>query len=208
MENAFENILAELINGDLEKLYSEMNNLDGNELEKQKTKLWEDTKEYVLANLKPREINTIDDLAKLLNNNEYLNELKNIYNINVEKICKERKWIILFPYSDDNIEIRGYIYDEIGAYEETNFKLIKKGDFYQDDEDDEIYRKAKTNMLISVLKSEAHIFMKWEPENHQEYIWYIDTDYSNVAYFDIIDKDCDDKIWSRCCIIDCSNILD
>ena len=134
--------------------------------------------------------------------------MKNIYNINVEKICKERKWIILFPYSDDNIEIRGYIYDEIGAYEETNFKLIKKGDFYQDDEDDEIYRKAKTNMLISVLKSEAHIFMKWEPENHQEYIWYIDTDYSNVAYFDIIDKDCDDKIWSRCCIIDCSNILD
>ena len=50
MENAFENILAELINGDLEKLYSEMNNLDRNELEKQKTKLWEDTKEYVLAN--------------------------------------------------------------------------------------------------------------------------------------------------------------
>lgn len=204
--NLFEWILQQLVDGNIENLYQSLNNAPCSEHDR----LWDDAKEYVFANIKPREINTIEDLAKLLNNNQYLNELKNNYDIDVEKICKERKWVILFPYSDDNIEIRGYVYDEMGSYEEENFKFVKSGEFYQneEDEDEDIYRKAKTNMLIYSSEKEAHIFMKWEPEDHQEYIWYIDTDYTDVAYFNIIDEDCDDKIWARCCIIDCSKILD
>ena len=35
------------------------------------------------------------------------------------------------------------------------------------------------------------------------------TDYTNVAYFEILDEDSEnDEIWARCCVIDCSNILD
>ena len=51
--------------------------------------------------------------------------------------------------------------------------------------------------------------MKWCDEEHKPYIWYINTDYTDVAYFEILDEDTDeDAIWARCCVIDCSKILD
>ena len=53
---------------------------------------------------------------------------------------------------------------------------------------------------------DAHIFMKWCPED-KPYTWYIETDYPDVAYFDIHDDDEEDTTWARCCIIDCSKIL-
>ena len=90
----------------------------------------------VFSQLKPEKIETIRDLARLLNDNNYLDELKNPYNLDIDKICKDNKWIILFPYSDDNLEVRGYIYDEVGAWDDTNFKLVKKGEFYADEDED------------------------------------------------------------------------
>ena len=164
--------------------------------------------EYLYDNIKPREINTIQDLAKLLNHNWHTNELANPYDIDVQKICQKNKWVILFPYFDDNLEIRGYIVDEISAWGGGGFKLVKKGEFYQDPDDDEIYRKTKSNSIIST-DEDPHIFMNWCDRDHKPYTWYIDTDYTDVAYFEILDEESeDDDIWARCCIIDCSNIFD
>ena len=51
--------------------------------------------------------------------------------------------------------------------------------------------------------------MKWCDDSYKPYTWYIDTDYTDVSYFDIIDEDSEDgEIWARCCVIDCSKILD
>ena len=160
----------------------------------------------VFSQLKPEKIETIRDLARLLNDNNYLDELKNPYNLDIDKICKDNKWIILFPYSDDNLEVRGYIYDEVGAWDDTNFKLVKKGEFYADEDEDNTYHKAQNNEIMETNVGDAHIFMKWCPKEHL-YTWYIETDYPNVAYFDIHDEDEEDTIWARCCIIDCSEIL-
>ena len=79
---------------------------------------------------KPKEINTIQDLAKLLDGNIYCAELKNQYDINVAELCKKNKWVVLFPYSDNNLEVRGYIDDEIGAYDGIHALIYRKGDFY------------------------------------------------------------------------------
>ena len=200
-ENLFEYVLAQLKNRNAEECYNYLNNnpnLVNN--------LWDDMLEYLFQNIKPREIKTIDDLAKLLNGNSNGNELENSYDINVKELCKKNKWIILFPYSDDNLEIRGYIDDEVGAWNDTEFKLIKKGDFYKDEDEENTYHKAENNM-ICCTEEDPHIFMKWCSKDHP-YTWYIDTDYTNSAYFDIIDEDDEDnQTWARCCIIDCSNIL-
>ena len=202
-ENLYVWILQQLHNGKIEDCYNYL--IDNQEY---KLKLWNDTLEYIKSNIKPREINTIQDLAKLLNNNYNDDELKNPYDIDVKKLCKEKKWVVLFPYSDDNLEIRGYIDDELGAWNGGNFKLIKKGEFYQDPEDDEIYRKAKGNELIG-CEEDPHISMSWCNDNCKPYTWFIESDYSNVAYFDILDEDSDEgEIWAHCCVIDCSNILD
>lgn len=206
-DNVFEYILMKLRNNEADSLLNEIDELINDNINIENI-LLTDTIDYIKALVKPREINTIEDLAKLLNHNWYCDELKNPYNIDIERLCKENKWVILFPYSDDNLEIRGYINDEFGAYNGGEFKLIKKGEFYQDPEDDEIYRKAKYNELV-YSEEDPHIFMKWCDEEHKPYIWYINTDYTDVAYFEILDEDTDeDAIWARCCVIDCSKILD
>lgn len=161
----------------------------------------------IFAQLKPEKIETIEDLARLLNGNEYYDELKNPYNLDVEKICKDNKWIILFPYSDDCLEIRGYINDEVGAWDDSNYKILKKGEFFADENEDNTYHKATCNQVMRT-NDDPQIFMKWCPKDHP-YTWYIKTNYPNVAYFDIVkdDEEDDGTEWARCCVIDCSLIL-
>lgn len=208
-DSIFEYITKELKNNYAEQLYKEITELNDNELEQFKTCLFNDTLEYIKSLIKPKEVNNIYDLAKLLNNNSYYNELDNPYNIDIEEICKKNKWIILFPYSDDNLEIRGYINDEVGSYDGRDYYLIKKGDFYKDYEEENTYHKSLRDDIVEALdKSEAHIFVKWCNDKYKPYIWYIDTDYTDVAYFDILDEDSEDhEIWAHCCVIDCSNIF-
>ena len=183
--------------------YNKVNNSWDIESEIFKKAILEEINEYI----KPSKIKTINDVAKLLNNNTYGDELDNPYNIDVEDICCKNKWVILFPYSDDNLEIRGYINDEIGAYDGGNYQFIKKGEFIKDLEEYNTYHKAEYDQIIDSDNDNAHIFVKWCLKD-TGYIWYIDTDYTEVAYFDIISEDDEDnEKWARCCIIDCSNIL-
>lgn len=161
--------------------------------------------------IKPSKIETINDVAKLLDGNNVGDELKNPNNIDIEDICRKNKWVILFPYSDDNLELRGYINDEVGAWDSGNYSFVKKGEFIKDLEEDNTYHKAEYDQIVDTDKDEAHIFIEW-CSKYNNYFWYINTDYTNVAYFDIIDEDEDIydedyKKWARCCIIDCSNIL-
>lgn len=174
--------------------------------------LHQSLKETILQKIKPQKIENINDLAKLLDGNYCMDELENPYNINVNQLCKEKRWVIFFPYSDDNIEIRGYINDEIGAYDGTNLLFYKKGDFYPENLDEETFKKASEDMFIAldddliydteVEDGRIGISMKWEP-NDKAYIWYITSKYEKVAYFDIHDEDNDGEMtWAHCCIID------
>lgn len=153
----------------------------------------------------PKDIKNIYDLAKLINNNDYGCELNNIYNIDVEALCRKNKWIILFPYSDDCLEVRGYIDDEISAFNGGKYKILKKGDFYQDEYEENTYHKANVNQIIEA-ENDATIYMEWCPKN-KNYTWDISCDYTNSVYFNIIGEE-DNEIWAKCCIIDVSNICD
>lgn len=201
--------LDEFVDWFVKEYQNETIDIIENNPEKISKMLYDALKLTVLSKIKPREINNINDLSRLLNGNENGNELDNPYNINVEELCKKNKWIILFPYSDDCLEIRGYIDDEIGAWDDTNYKIIKKGDFYPDEDEDNTYHKAEQNMICSTEDKDADIFMKWCSKDHS-YTWFIEINCmgSNVAYFDVVDEDDEDnQTWARCCIIDCSNIL-
>ena len=173
-------------------------------------------KEVLEMNNKPSKIENIQDLATLLDGNFNGSELKNPYNIDVEKLCKEKKWVVLFPYSDDNLECRGYIDDEIGAWDGVKALIYKKGDFYPEDEDCETFRKAKYDMIYSVVNTtfEAEtedgrigIDMQWCPDD-KPYTWYLECMYDKVAYFNVHDEDEeDDTTWARACVIDLSENL-
>ena len=178
--------------------------------------LYDALKETVLQKTKPQEINTIQDLAKLLDGNYNGDELENPYNINVEELCEKNKWVVLFPYSDDILEARGYIDDEVGAWDGTNIIFYKKGEFYPEDLDEETFKKASSDMICviddnliydsEVENGHIGVKMEWDPNDHP-YTWYMTSKYENIAYFDIVDEDDDDDTtWARCCVIDLSNI--
>lgn len=161
---------------------------------------------------KPKEINTIQDLAKLLEGNVNGDELNNLYDIDIEELCKKNKWVVLFPYSDDNLEARGYIDDEIGAWDGVHVLIYRKGEFYPEDLEEETFKKATEDMLYgiddtSVFEAEVEdgrvgIDVQWCTDD-QPYTWYMTSKFKNVAYFNIVDQDDDDDMtWARCCVVD------
>ncbi len=65
---------------------------------------------------------TKEQLAEKLNGREYSNEI-------TKEECAEAKaagLIVIFGYSDDNIELNGAIHDEVGGYGGASFKIHSK----------------------------------------------------------------------------------
>lgn len=169
----------------------------------------------IKTHIKPRNIETIDDLANLLDGNEYGDELRNEYNLNVEDICKKNNWVVVFGYSDDNLELRGAIDDEIGAWEGIVVKLVKPGDFYLVDEYEETYQKAKETMFISIEDSELEELKKdnykgtcvieclWGPED-SDASWQFNCAGAPSVRFNIMEEG---EIYAECLVIDLNKLL-
>ena len=214
-ENLFEYVLEQLKNKNVIDCYNYLNNNPN-----LASKLWDDTLECLYHNIKPTEINTISDLAKLLDGNEDGHELDNDLLKDVEGFCKDRNWLIVYPYSDDNVELRGVYDDELGAWDGTILRFVKAGDFYMVNDDEELYRKASENMFVAINEQEINEIKKsignwldyngliiealWEPKELPDYAWAYHT-LGNVDYveFDILS---DGEPWARCMIIDLNNI--
>lgn len=56
---------------------------------------------------------TLKEFASLLDGREYLHEITK----EEEALAKELGFVVVFGYSDDNAELRGAIYDEIGCFD-------------------------------------------------------------------------------------------
>lgn len=66
---------------------------------------------------------TIQEVAEMMNGREYLNELTE----KEEELLKESGIVVVFGYSDDNVELRGAVDEELGAWEETEFHMTETG---------------------------------------------------------------------------------
>ena len=64
-----------------------------------------------------------EQLAELLNGREYGNEIMR----EEEHDAKDAGLVVVFGYSDDNIELRGALNEEIGCYAGGTFKIGKNG---------------------------------------------------------------------------------
>jgi len=171
--------------------------------------------EEIKTKIKPRNIETIDDLANLLDGNEYGDELRNEYNLNVEEICKKNNWVVVFGYSDDNLELRGAIDDEIGAWEGITIKLVKPGDFYLVDEYEETYQKAKETMFTSIEDSEFEELKKdnykgtcvieclWCPED-SDASWQFNCAGAPSIRFNIMEEE---ELYAECLVIDLNCLI-
>ena len=66
---------------------------------------------------------TKEQLAATLDGREYRNEIAQ----EEEKSAKEHGLVVVFAYSDDNVELRGAIRDELGAYDGTTVYFTETG---------------------------------------------------------------------------------
>ena len=117
---------------------------------------------------------TKEQLAELLNGNEYRNEMTK----EQEHIAKENNLLVLFGASDDLLEMRGAIYDEAGAWEVGEYALVLDGELYTDEEEN-TYHKAIGNTVLSLSDEYDNgdnprlIRAEWCPDDHQALSWRI-----------------------------------
>lgn len=118
---------------------------------------------------------TKESLAKLLNGNEYGDEISK----EQEADAKASGLVIAFGYSDDNIELRGAISDEIGCYGGSDIKFDLQGALPEfenlDEEEAEQYFRRKHGVRL--------ITANWDTDG---YSWTYATDIPHST-FDVME---------------------
>ncbi|MBW4580656.1 MAG: hypothetical protein KME42_13915 [Tildeniella nuda ZEHNDER 1965/U140] len=103
-----------------------------------------------------------------------------------EAIAKEHSLVVAFGYSDDNVEFRGAIDDEVGAYDGAEVAIVN-GAIVTSKDELAFLAKYPTASLTGVRKVTA----TWEPEG-LDASWLIDTEGGEP--FDIYE---DEKLFCR-----------
>jgi hypothetical protein len=116
----------------------------------------------------------IFEFAKMLDGRKHNNEISK----DEEKKAKELGFVVVFGYSDDNMEFRGAIDDEVGCYDGGNAYITKYGILEDCKCECEHYQRAKDNSTI--------IKALWC--NEDNYSWTYETTIPH-ATFDILEDD-------------------
>lgn len=116
-------------------------------------------------------------LAELLDGREYGGEIDKAE----AHQAKQYGLVVVFGYSDDNVELRGAIYEEVGAYEGTTLYFDTQGLLENKciDEDCPHYAEAK--------KTAKTIEAVSDMSGNGDYCWTFKTDIPH-ATFDIMEE--------------------
>ena len=116
---------------------------------------------------------TVNELAEKLNGNEYDNEIPK----ELEQEAKENNLVVVFGASDDLMEFRGAIYDEIDANENVEAFITSKGLLRNECDNDECpyfeFEKTMTKIIEAI----------WDTDG---YSWIYETDIPHST-FDILE---------------------
>jgi hypothetical protein len=117
-----------------------------------------------------------EELAVILNGREYGDEITK----GEEKQAKDSGLVVVFGYSDDNVELRGAINDEIGAYDGTTLYFDGAGLLQNKCNDDDCPYFAASK------KSAETIEVKPDYSGNGEYMWSYETAIPH-ATFDVME---------------------
>jgi hypothetical protein len=143
---------------------------------------------------------TKEQFAALIHGRQYRDEMTK----EEEKIAKESNLIVIFGASDDLVEFRGMVYDEIGAYEGTDFIIATPGTEIQVEDEDK-YFKAKGLEPYPISEDSTTKVNRfkavWSPDSIDA-SWLILTDMPCAA-FDIFE---DGDLYCRGVVISASDL--
>ncbi len=126
---------------------------------------------------------TLEEAALRLHGNEYREE-------GSKELFEEMKaagLAVVFGGSDDLAELRGAIYDEVGAYSGGKIFLTEKGLLENPCENDECPYHKQVKAKARTIK------VLWAPESHPGLSWAYETDIPH-AIFDILE---DGEVYCR-----------
>lgn len=117
----------------------------------------------------------VKQFAGMLDGREYLNEITR----GECREAKEKGVVVVYGYSDDNVELDGAIYDEVGAYEGTVIHLNGRG-IIQNECDNKFCpyhkREAKEARIIKAI---------WCPDDRLS--WAFETDIPHETFLVVED---------------------
>jgi hypothetical protein len=141
-----------------------------------------------------------EQFAELLNGRQYRNEITK----EEETLAKENGLLVCFGASDDLLEFRGLVYDEVGAYDGGSVLLVKKKggkiDVMSEDDFKEVLEIMDDKELDFELPK-VEVVAEWCPDD-LECSWRIKSDLPH-ATFDILE---DGELYCRGIIIEKSVI--
>ena len=121
---------------------------------------------------------TKEQLAALLNGREYGEEISR----DEERQAQAAGLVVVFGYSDDNIEFRGAIQEEIGCYDGGTVELCNGEILSNDCENEDCPHFAKIRKSPDVKKIEAI----WSQDG---YSWQYKTDIPHASFEIVEDGD-------------------
>jgi hypothetical protein len=140
---------------------------------------------------------TAEEFARLLDGREYGDEMSKEEN----ELAAENRLFVFFGYSDNNLEIKGIIDDEIGAYEGIEVCIAKTVNTpYWSIVNEEM--KAIAGNFVKNLKNFI-VKIDWCPDD-LDTSWLITTDVPH-ATFDIME---DDDLFCRGIVVSESDVLE
>lgn len=128
----------------------------------------------ILRPIGKEKIMDIDEFAKKLDGREYGNEISK----EEEKQANELGYVVVFGYSDDNVEFRGAIDDEVGCYN-GRVMFLDEGGIFENCE-------CKCKYARRAEKKCKTIEAVWCPND--KYLWEYKTNIPH-AKFDIVEGD-------------------
>ena len=135
-------------------------------------------------------MSTIEQLAEQINGREYRNEI----NREEEEQAKESGLVVLFGASDDLIELRGAINDEVCLYDGGEFFIDREGIVpawenidHSNIEEARAFFARESDMRVTVDA-------RWD---YEDYSWFISVNARPFAVFDIME---DGEKYCRGCV--------
>ena len=143
---------------------------------------------------------TKEELAAILNGRQYGQEVAD----HEMGVIKAAGLIVLFGESDDLLELRGAIYDEVGAYKGRSFVLFSYKDTYEIADLDQIKELEEARQQVAAEDSRDRgnvVKVVWGPKD-VDATWLVTTPLPH-APFDILRRD---RLFCRGLVIDVKDL--
>lgn len=123
---------------------------------------------------------TSKELVAQLNGREYGSEIT----YHEEKAAEAAGLLVIFGYSDDNIELRGALEDEIGCFGGGKFTLNREGILPKWDEHEEKSKQDAHEWFRQMQLPSTELSAKWDCNG---YSWFITAGIDHEV-FDILEE--------------------